>query len=86
MKTAGSVGPSVERFQSCINIPYGPVLAGVHPDAHRPIVSVMYVAPAAQLWRMLQQFSPLTRDLAMSFFSHILAPAGLQSAQVFGRR
>ena len=35
---------------------------------------------------MLHPFSPVTRDLPMSFFSRILVPAGLQSAQVFGRR
>lgn len=34
---------------------------------------------------MLQPFSPVTSDLVMSFFSHILVPAGLELSQVFGQ-
>lgn len=52
MKTAGSVGPSVERFQSRANMRYGLVLAGVHPDAPRPIA-------AAYCGTCCNQFLPL---------------------------
>lgn len=45
---------------------------------------LLRVWPLLQI--VLQPFSLVTRDLAMSFFSHILVPAGLRLAKVFGRR